>query len=77
MAFVLVIALVWYLFFERAADTPPPDGVASERAAAPAAEKSKLKPDQANADDEESDDDADSDDEDETDEDDTEDDSGS
>lgn len=77
LAFVLVIALVWYLFFERVAGTPPPTGVASEHTAGPAREKSKIKPDQANADDEESDDDADSDDEEEDDDDDTETESGS
>jgi hypothetical protein len=77
LAFVLVIALVWYLFFERVADTPSPQGVASEPAAGPAREKSKIKPDKTTTDDDESDDDSDSDDEDEEDEDDTESDSGS
>jgi hypothetical protein len=69
--FVLVIVLVWYLYFERTADMPP-NGIAAERAAAPARGKSKLKADQAEADDEESDDNSDSDDEDDANEDDTE-----
>jgi outer membrane biosynthesis protein TonB len=35
LAFVLVIALVWYFFFERVPDAPPPAAVAPQPAPVP------------------------------------------